>query len=437
MVRDIADIKIMKKLIVQLCILSWSLLFILRPAVAESDSPQERPNISGPSSVNSQISRDRSTKGHALSEIDALKPWFAWKDSLASKYGFTFATDYIPLGFKASDSLSGADDSTVGGAWRLYGNWVLFDREGDTQGELVWRTTYTHSPDELSPVDFSLNGVGNVSVFAPLHDDNKWKLANLYWHQDWMNGEVQLNAGFMDVADLMEFYSLTDPLTAFQNLQFLTGIGTVPLPSAGSLGIIGAAWLSEQVYFSAGVLDSNGDATDPFEGFDTIGDKEFFRFAEIGWTPSRDLMYSDNVHLTIWQVDEREDANTKDGWGAIFSYSRYLDGLSGKLLPFFKAGYAEDGSSLLAKSVSFGAGYQPWHDKGLGSLIGVGLNWGEPNPEVFGSGLNDQYAAEIFFRWQFSRELAVTPNIHYFKDPALNPDEDTLWMIGLRLRMAL
>ena len=429
-------ITVMKKLIKRLCMLSWSLLFILRPEIAESDSSQGRPNISGPSSVEAQIYRDRSFKGQTLSEIDALRPWFDWKDSLAKKYGFTFATDYIVVGLKASDALSGADNSTIGGAWRAYGSWALFNREGDTQGKLVWRITHTHSSEELSPAEFSLSGIGNVSVFDPLHDDGGWKLANFYWDQGWMNGEIQLKAGFMDFADQIEFYSLTDPLTAFQNLQFLTGVATMPLPSAGSLGVIASAWLNERVYLSAGFADSNGDATDPMEGFNTFGDKEFFSYAEIGWTTSRDMLYHDDAHLTIWQVDEREDANTEPGWGAVFSYSRYLDGLGGKLLPFFKAGYAKDGSSLLAKSVSFSSGYQPWHDEGVGSLFGVGLNWGEPNPATFGPGLDDQYAAEIFFRWQVSREIAVTPSIHYFKNPALNPEEDSIWMMGLRLRMA-
>ena len=168
-----------------------------------------------------------------------------------------------------------------------------------------------------------------------------------------------------------------------------------------------------------------------------MGDKEFFSYVEIGATTSREMLYHDDVHLTIWQVDEREEANTEDGWGAAFSYSQYLDGLGGKLLPFFKAGYAEDGGSLLSKSVSFGTGYQPWHDKRLGSLIGVGLSWGEPNSSTFGSGLKDQYAAELFFRWQVSREVAITPTVSYFKNPALNPDENSIWMMGLRLRMAL
>jgi len=39
--------------------------------------------------------------------------------------------------------------------------------------------------------------------------------------------------------------------------------------------------------------------------------------------------------------------------------------------------------------------------------------------------------------YQLTRELAVTPSIQYIKDPALNPDEDSLWVYGLRLRLAL
>jgi len=40
-------------------------------------------------------------------------------------------------------------------------------------------------------------------------------------------------------------------------------------------------------------------------------------------------------------------------------------------------------------------------------------------------------------RYQFTRELAVTPSIQYIRDPALNPDEDNLWVFGLRMRIVL
>ncbi len=35
------------------------------------------------------------------------------------------------------------------------------------------------------------------------------------------------------------------------------------------------------------------------------------------------------------------------------------------------------------------------------------------------------------------QNLALTPDIQFIKDPALNPNEDSIWVIGLRARLAL
>jgi porin len=34
------------------------------------------------------------------------------------------------------------------------------------------------------------------------------------------------------------------------------------------------------------------------------------------------------------------------------------------------------------------------------------------------------------------KELAVTPNVQFLINPALNPDEDNIWVFGLRARLA-
>ena len=112
------------------------------------------------------------------------------------------------------------------------------------------------------------------------------------------------------------------------------------------------------------------------------------------------------------------------------SFTRYL---KQRWLPFIRAGWAEDGGSLMQKSVSVGFGYQ--RNPGQ-NLLGVGLNWGEPNETTFAPGLDDQYMVEVFYRWQISREIALTPDLQYLVDPALNPDEDSIWVFGLRARLA-
>jgi porin len=80
-----------------------------------------------------------------------------------------------------------------------------------------------------------------------------------------------------------------------------------------------------------------------------------------------------------------------------------------------------------------GIGYQPVPMRGV---IGIGFNWGRPNETSFGN-LDDQYTTELFWRYQLTKELAVTPSIQYIKDPAPNPEEDSLWAFGLRVRVAL
>ncbi|MGB5328114.1 MAG: carbohydrate porin, partial [Gammaproteobacteria bacterium] len=43
---------------------------------------------------------------------------------------------------------------------------------------------------------------------------------------------------------------------------------------------------------------------------------------------------------------------------------------------------------------------------------------------------------EVYYRWQVAEEIAITPSVQLLIDPALNPEEDTLWVFGLRARFA-
>ena len=67
----------------------------------------------------------------------------------------------------------------------------------------------------------------------------------------------------------------------------------------------------------------------------------------------------------------------------------------------------------------------------------MAANWGQPNRDTFGSSLDDQWTFEIFYRWQILRELTMTPSVQLLINPALDPDENGVWVFGLRLRWAL
>ena len=44
---------------------------------------------------------------------------------------------------------------------------------------------------------------------------------------------------------------------------------------------------------------------------------------------------------------------------------------------------------------------------------------------------------EAFYRLQLSDETALTTDVQLLLDPALNPEDDSIWVLGLRVRIAL
>jgi porin len=414
-------------------------LFLLVPGVARSDSePRDAPGrqLGGPQSVENELKSDRAARELDLYQLPLLTPYFEWKDRFADDTGFSFGIDYTSLGRVATHHLSGADEYAASGLMRFFGSWELFGRGTDTAGSLAYRFGHHRKYTDTTPQNLGSESLGYVGLTDTNFDNKGWNLSNLYWRQSWKAGTLQLIGGYHDIADITEVYALADPLKHFQNLSFLAGAGTMSLPGAGSLGLIAAAWLSENVYLQGGVTDARGDGTDPWDGFETFfSDNDYFTHAELGWTTSRDRVYLDNLHLTVWHVDDKGDKATDDGWGATLSFSLYLQE---RFLPFVKAGYARDGTSLLEKSVSVGIGYQPRPvGSDMGDLLALGVNWGKPNSTVVGHGLDDQYTIEAFYRWQVTRELAITPNVQYLVEPALNRRDDHIWSIGLRGRLAL
>lgn len=190
--------------------------------------------------------------------------------------------------------------------------------------------------------------------------------------------------------------------------------------------------LTDDVYIMAGFADSNSDSTDPFNGFDTFFNQhEFLKTIEIGRVTSRDRFYLDNTHLTLWHADKRELPGVNSGWGASFSYA---DSFDDKWMPFLRGGYANDGGTLLQKSLSTGLAY---HWGSNNSLFGIGITWGEPNEDTFGPGHDSQFAVEILSRLQVMKNLQITPDIQYVRNPALNPTADHSWVFGLRARVIL
>jgi len=396
----------------------------------ESSTVQQ---FGGPNSVPGQLEQDKRLT-ESLTGIKEPQSYSDWKAGVRDKHGLDFSLDYTAGAFGASNTLN-QEDTFAGGVVRFFGQWDLVGRESGNKGSFVWKVENRHKYTDLPPSAIK-NEIGYVGLVAPVLSDIGTRLTNLYWRQNLKQGNVEIIAGFIDTTDWIDVYALAPPWTGFTNFAFATGSATIAPPDEAALGAYINAMLSENVYIIAGFSDLNSDSTDPFEGFDTFwNDHEFLTTIELGLVTSRDRFYLDNTHITFWHADEQNStpqdmlAPVSSGWGVSFSYSHSFDE---KWMPFLRGGYADDGGTLLQKSLSGGLGYH-WGQNN--SLTGLGLNWSEPNEDTFGPGLDDQYAIELFARLQLMQSLQLTPIIHYIRNPALNPTANDSWVFGLRARM--
>jgi porin len=405
-----------------------------RPATKTSEHTR-RPTFGGPDTVENLIEANRADRD-VLFESNAFDSYRDWQGGVKDEHGFSFGTGYTSNYLTSSESLRGKDDYSSGGMLRLFGNWELTGRGTDNTGTLSFKLDHRHSYSDVVPNLFSLESIGYVDSMASTFSDEQWRLTNLHWRQSWNNGATVLLTGMISAPDFLDVYTLGSPWVHFQSLAFTTGAGTISLPGDAALGAFVGGWVNENLYILGGFEDANSIASDPLEGFDTFfNDHEYFKHIEIGWTTSKDKAYLDNTHLTLWHSDERKETGTPSGRGAVFSFTHYI---GEKWMPFFRAGYAKDGASFLERSVSVGFAYQPNPiGASAGNLLGFGLNWGKANEAVYGPGLDDQNAVELFYRLQVTKEFAVTPDIQYLRNPALNPDEDSMWVLALRARFSI
>jgi porin len=378
-----------------------------------------------PDEVENRITLDRET--NPLYESKLLTPVHVWKNRVSEQTGFNWSLDYSALFLGVSDSPG--EDQASGGMVRFFGYWDLVNRGGSNKGSLNWKIENRHKYSTIAPSSLGFES-GYVGIFEPPFSDQQNRLTNLYWKQYFAEGKWAVVGGFLDVTDFVDVYLLASPWTGFNNFVFSTGSAAADLPNDATLGVAVGGLVAANVYVQAGISDANSDPTDPFDGFDSVAsDSDFFKWVEIGLTPGQEKLYFDNIHITFWQIDERVNG-TPDGWGLNASWQKWIDET---WLPFVRWGYTEDSGSLLEHSVTVGLGYQPVPQRGV---IGLGFNWGKPNEASF-DGSDEQYTTELFWRYQLTKELAVTPSIQYIKDPALNQEEDSLWVYSLRVRVSL
>jgi porin len=382
----------------------------------------EKPAFGGPNSPRGQLEEDDRVKKPAFRfrAFDrVMTPWFEWKRRIDQEYGLEMTGHYVALYQTVDESLTGEDDAGSG-LFRWTGKWDVTGRETKNTGSLVFMVDHRHGYTDVVPANLG-GEAGYLGQTGLLLSEADLVLVNLNWQQAFREGRAGLIVGRFDPSDYFNVLGYGNPWTTFQNLAVLLD-ASVAFPDA-SFGIGGGSWLEQGWYVLGTVNDANGTLTEEWDVFPD--GTEFFKQAEVGWSPSKDERYLKNANLTFWHVDERENAGIESAEGVLFSANWTF---KERWMPFFRAGWSDGSAPIYNRSATVGfIRYFAFRS----DLSGLGVNWGDPPDDS----LDEQVTVEAFHRFQIAQNFAVTTSVQYLVDPAFNPDEDALWVFGLRARV--
>jgi porin len=398
------------------------------PLVAQQPEQESTPRLGSADQVNNRLDLDKLIK-QPVFELSFLDPYFDFKDKVNDKTGLSFALDYTSIYFGSNSQVG--EGNAGGGIFRFYGSWDLVGKKSGNTGALVYKLEHRHKYTTIPVSGLGLD-MGFAGMIGPPYNDSGYRTQNLYWRQRFARGRATFVAGFLDVTDFFDVYALASPWMHFTNFNFSTGIAAVNVPNDGYLGAAIGGWITNRIYVIGGIADQNGNPGNVFNGFETLFSKgEIFKHIEIGYTSAKDYMLLDNMHLTFWHRDATSATGDPSGWGLVLSGTKYINE---KVLPFFRFAYTKDGGSFLQTALATGIGYQPIPGS---HLLAAAYSWGRPNETTFGEGLTDQHLFEVFYRLQLSSRIAITPDIQFIINPALNNQQSSIFVYGIRGRISL
>jgi hypothetical protein len=89
----------------------------------------------------------------------------------------------------------------------------------------------------------------------------------------------------------------------------------------------------------------------------------------------------------------------------------------------------------VAAEDAIGAGVEFTHR--LDQTWTIGASWAKPTRETFGPGLDDEKVLETSYKFQLSKNSSLMPDVQLVFDPADNPGESSIWVVGIRAMFVL
>jgi porin len=391
------------------------------------------PEFGGPEGVSQSLKRD-DEEHESTFQFDglqrALKPYFDWKRRIHDEHGVSLGLQFYALYQDASSSLDGRDSDAFGNIFRFFGNWTVFEQDDGNVGRIEWRVESRsnfgnfQAPGSLG----SATGIATVVPGFAYSDDFDLDIPILNWTQGFSDGRAGYAVGRLAFDVYLDAFPFQTFSRGFINRAFILN-PAMPTTGIGAIGAVVKGFVSDNIWIGAQIHDANAASGD-FD-WDTVQEGEWLKAVEIGYAPSFAERNAKRIQLTYWAKDARTLAGVSkgSGWAVSAAYK-----LSDKLFPFVRIGHSDGGAGVAAESaISTGVEVTLRHDQ----IWSVGAGWAKPSRETFGPGLDNETVLETSYKFQLSQNFSITPDVQVVFNPANDPSECSVWVIGLRAIFSL
>jgi porin len=381
----------------------------------------------GPDSVGTHLERESNAADdrYLFTAFDGFwQPWYDWKRERSENNDFKVGFSAWLL-YQDASEVSGEEDDAAGGIYRLQGTWTLTGKDTPDHGGIEFRVEKRSaigsglSPSQLGG-EISSAATNTAFLYTP---NFRTDLAVFNYTQRFANASAGFAIGRLNFDAFLDPYAFQSVSKGFNNRVFIVN-PTIGTTGIGALGAVLKGFVTDQVLLGVGVYDGNA-VSGEFDT-DTVEEGEFLKSAEISWSPSVDRYKTDRVQFTYWHKDARTAEGIESGQGWVLSATWKL---KDKWMPFLRLGDSDGGAGTAAeKMISTGFEFAPREKEALS----VGVGWAKPLPTSDGQRPRDEYVVEASYKFQFSRNFSITPDVQLLIHPAKIPDADKVWVVGTR-----
>ena len=335
------------------------------------------------------------------------------------RIGFAWTALYQHASWTRND-----DDNAASADFDFFGRWrPLHTRK--TLGYVIFQTQVRYELwQDQTPSDLG-SELGSLWGTVNGFNIQSFNLRQLYWQQFLFNNEFSYRIGKVDLGDIFNNNRLQSDNHYFLNAAFSDN-PTMAYPD-NNFGF-DLIWRPKPLfYMSVGTADASGDNNNDDEAGKELKNTNWFTAAEVGLTPWFENLGAGHYRLTAWYTD----ADTESGSSGASGISLSCDqDLGPRMLAFLRYGYTDGDLTSTEQIVAGGVAFKRPFGKN-DDMAGIAAAWGRPSQHVLG----DQAVVEAFYRFQVTPAIEVTPDLQLTIDPSLAPEEDYVWVFGVRMRI--